>query len=132
MPIGSSLIGRASDSESGGYRFESCLPRIILLVDIDAGMVELVDTLGLEPSALRCAGSSPVPGNYYWEMIVTKRGFYVLIKKIFIKSKKSLENGSKFCIVFSLIRGSSAVEQLAVNQLVVGSNPTLGVFVLYI
>ena len=28
-----------------------------------AGMVELVDTLGLEPSALRCAGSSPVPGN---------------------------------------------------------------------
>ena len=63
MPIGSSLIGRASDSESGGYRFESCLPRIILLVDIDAGMVELVDTLGLEPSALRCAGSSPVPGN---------------------------------------------------------------------
>ena len=65
MPIGSSLIGRASDSESGGYRFESCLPRIILQVDIDAGMVELVDTLGLEPSALRCAGSSPVPGNYY-------------------------------------------------------------------
>ena len=65
MPIGSSLIGRASDSESGGYRFESCLPRIILLVDIDAGMVELVDTLGLEPSALRCAGSSPVPGNMF-------------------------------------------------------------------
>ena len=28
-----------------------------------AGMVELVDTLGLEPSALRCAGSSPVPGR---------------------------------------------------------------------
>ena len=28
-----------------------------------AGMVELVDTLGLEPSALRCAGSSPVPGK---------------------------------------------------------------------
>ena len=26
-------------------------------------MVELVDTLGLEPSALRCAGSSPVPGR---------------------------------------------------------------------
>ena len=26
-------------------------------------MVELVDTLGLEPSALRCAGSSPVPGK---------------------------------------------------------------------
>ena len=36
-------------------------------------MVELVDTLGLEPSALRCAGSSPVPGNYhlYYEL-----GFY--------------------------------------------------------
>ena len=62
--VGTSLIGRASDSESGGYRFESCLPRIILLDDIDAGMVELVDTLGLEPSALRCAGSSPVPGIY--------------------------------------------------------------------
>ena len=27
-----------------------------------AGMMELVDMLGLEPSALRCAGSSPVPG----------------------------------------------------------------------
>ena len=40
-------------------------PENILLRDIDAGMVELVDTLGLEPSALRCAGSSPVPGNYY-------------------------------------------------------------------
>lgn len=25
--------------------------------------MELVDMLGLEPSALRCAGSSPVPGN---------------------------------------------------------------------
>ena len=99
MPIGSSLIGRASDSESGGYRFESCLPRIILLVDIDAGMVELVDTLGLEPSALRCAGSSPVPGIYYWNNTVIKRDFYAVIKKNFIKSKKSLENGSKFCIV---------------------------------
>lgn len=57
--IGSSLIGRASDSESGGYRFESYLPSI---KSTSAGMVELVDTLGLEPSALRCAGSSPVPG----------------------------------------------------------------------
>lgn len=28
-----------------------------------AGVMELVDMLGLEPSALRCAGSSPVPGN---------------------------------------------------------------------
>ena len=28
-----------------------------------AGMMELVDMLGLEPSALRCAGSSPVPGK---------------------------------------------------------------------
>ena len=27
-----------------------------------AGMMELVDMLGLEPSAIRCAGSSPVPG----------------------------------------------------------------------
>ena len=26
-------------------------------------MMELVDMLGLEPSALRCAGSSPVPGR---------------------------------------------------------------------
>ena len=25
--------------------------------------MELVDMLGLEPSALRCAGSSPVPGT---------------------------------------------------------------------
>ena len=25
--------------------------------------MELVDMLGLEPSALRCAGSSPVPGK---------------------------------------------------------------------
>ena len=57
--IGSSLIGRASDSESEGYRFESYLPSI---KSTSAGMVELVDTLGLEPSALRCAGSSPVPG----------------------------------------------------------------------
>ncbi len=24
----------------------------------------MVDMLGLEPSALRCAGSSPVPGKY--------------------------------------------------------------------
>ena len=29
----------------------------------NAGMMELVDMLGLEPSALRCAGSSPVPGT---------------------------------------------------------------------
>lgn len=28
-----------------------------------AGVMELVDMLGLEPSALRCAGSSPVPGK---------------------------------------------------------------------
>ena len=28
-----------------------------------AGMMELVDMLGLEPSAIRCAGSSPVPGT---------------------------------------------------------------------
>ena len=60
--IGSSLIGRASDSESGGYRFESYLPSI---KSTSAGMVELVDTLGLEPSALRCAGSSPVPGSWF-------------------------------------------------------------------
>ena len=30
---------------------------------VPAGMMELVDMLGLEPSALRCAGSSPVPGT---------------------------------------------------------------------
>ena len=27
-------------------------------------MMELVDMLGLEPSANRCAGSSPVPGTF--------------------------------------------------------------------
>ena len=69
--IGSSLIGRASDSESEGYRFESYLPSILIFIHkvvSYAGMVELVDTLGLEPSALRCAGSSPVPGIWlsYW------------------------------------------------------------------
>ena len=80
MPIGSSLIGRASDSESGGYRFESCLPRIILQIEINAGMVELVDTLGLEPSALRCAGSSPVPGRV--ENHSSKSDFLFLIKFI--------------------------------------------------
>ena len=52
--IGSSLIGRASDSESEGYRFESYLPSILIFIHkvvSYAGMVELVDTLGLEPSA---------------------------------------------------------------------------------
>ena len=66
--IGSSLIGRASDSESEGYRFESYLPSILIFIHkvvSYAGMVELVDTLGLEPSALRCAGSSPVPGSWF-------------------------------------------------------------------
>lgn len=63
--IGSSLIGRASDSESEGYRFESYLPNIYTCFANQqlAGMVELVDTLGLEPSAVWCAGSSPVPGS---------------------------------------------------------------------
>ena len=33
--------------------------------------MELVDMLGLEPSALRCAGSSPVPGK------VKNHSFYI-------------------------------------------------------
>ena len=39
-----------------------------------AEMVELVDTLGLEPSALRCAGSSPVLRN---EAAKTAAFFYL-------------------------------------------------------
>ena len=35
----------------------------IIIIKSYAGVMELVDMLGLEPSALRCAGSSPVPGN---------------------------------------------------------------------
>ena len=43
-------------------------------------MVELVDTLGLEPSALRCAGSSPVPGKNSRNHSL--RVFFILNKKI--------------------------------------------------
>ena len=43
-------------------------------------MVELVDTLGLEPSALRCAGSSPVPGKV--ENHSSKSDFLFFMKNI--------------------------------------------------
>ena len=33
-------------------------------------MMELVDMLGLEPSAVRRAGSSPVPGMFFAENII--------------------------------------------------------------
>lgn len=112
--IGSSLIGRASDSESEGYRFESYLPSILIFIHkvvSYAGMVELVDTLGLEPSALRCAGSSPVPGiwlSYEYKkselrsLVDSDFENSTLNEKSRIKSKKSLENGSDFIIVITI------------------------------
>ncbi len=61
--FGISLAGRASDSESEGPRFEPWIPR-----NKNAQMVELVDTRGLEPRAVRRESSSLSLGklNLIW------------------------------------------------------------------
>ena len=79
-------------------------------------MVELVDTPGLEPGAVRCAGSSPVLGKN--DLIDTKR------KKV----QKSIENRCQICIYQLAIHSGIAqsVEQMTVNHWVVGSSPSPG------
>ena len=70
-------------------------------------MVELVDTLGLEPGALWCVGSSPTLGIYV---------------------KFSIENYDKNVInALTCSKVAQLVEQVAVNHWVVGSSPSLGV-----
>ncbi len=59
---GMSSNGRTTDSESVYLGSSPSIPRYTIFHG-NAGMMELVDMLGLEPSALRCAGSSPVPGK---------------------------------------------------------------------
>ena len=79
-------------------------------------MVELVDTPGLEPGAVRCAGSSPVLGK--------KRPDWYRIKKV----QKSVENRNQICIYqFAIHSGiAQSVEQMTVNHWVVGSSPSPG------
>lgn len=72
----------------------------------------MVDTLGLEPSAERCAGSIPVPGK-------DNVSFYV-------------ENDIGILIAYYIEKNrhsevAQLVEQMAVNHWVVGSSPSLGV-----
>lgn len=78
-------------------------------------MVELVDTPGLEPGAVRCAGSSPVLGKTTW-LISNK------------KVQKSIENRNQICIYqFAIHSGiAQSVEQMTVNHWVVGSSPSPG------
>ena len=79
-------------------------------------MVELVDTPGLEPGAVRCAGSSPVLGK--------------LLNLVQKKVQKSLE----ICFwisIYPFVTQSGiaqSVEQMTVNHWVVGSNPSPGEF----
>ncbi len=63
-------------------------------------MVELVDTLGLEPSALRCAGSSPVPGIILFAGVCK---YPSTLKNLLKMGPISLQ----FISVRDLIRGSS-------------------------
>lgn len=75
-------------------------------------MVELVDTPGLEPGAVRCAGSSPVLGKTTFE------------KKV----QKSIEIRFEIIIYQIVIHSGIAqsVEQMTVNHWVVGSSPSPG------
>ena len=84
---------------------------------IYAEMVELVDTPGLEPGAVRCAGSSPVLGK------LTKN---IYSKKSAKKYWKTFWNQYIFHRVWSGI--AQSVEQMTVNHWVVGSSPSPGEF----
>ena len=84
----------------------------------------MVDMLGLEPSAQRCAGSSPVPGNYIKTKKVTKS--VEIINRILIRSDVLL----KTILPNRHSEVAQSVEQVAVNHWVVGSSPSLGVYIL--
>ena len=81
-------------------------------------MVELVDTPGLEPGAVRCAGSSPVLGKN--DLIDTE------LKKV----QKSVVKRYQICIYQLAIHSGIAqsVEQMTVKHWVVGSSPSPGEF----
>lgn len=72
-----------------------------------AGVVELADTLRLERSTVRCAGSSPVPGS----LGLNAHLFSYSIPRLPIYSKVA-----------------QSVEQMTVNHWVAGSSPALGGF----
>ena len=125
--LGCRQAGKALGFEPSIRRFESYYPSILLrggevvsrwahnpevvgsspTSAIYAEMVELVDTLGLEPGALWCVGSNPTLGNYI---------------------EFSIENYNKNVINDpTCSKVAQLVEQVAVNHWVVGSSPSLGV-----
>gem|GEM_PF-7072980 len=56
--------GRTTDSDSVYLGSSPSVPELNYKnLKCCAGVMELADMLGLEPSAVRCAGSSPVPGK---------------------------------------------------------------------
>ncbi len=110
----------------------------------------MVDMLGLEPSALRCAGSSPVPGT----LLNFLSKLYIIGNSLTGRASDSESEGWRFesffpsnsvkiswnkeennytltyvinlptYIMYSEV--AQSVEQVAVNHWVIGSSPILG------